>query len=41
MEKLDFGKWGIMILIFELEWEGCERHRFCNLKIALPIIEGL
>ena len=41
MEKLDFRKNGIMTLIFKLEWEGCERWGFCNLKRALSTIEGL
>ena len=35
MEKLEFGKKGIMILILELEWKGCERRGFCNLKRGL------
>ena len=43
MEKLDFGKWVIIILIFEeeSEWEACEILGFCNSKIALSTIEGL
>ena len=39
-EKLEFGK-SIIILILELECEGCERRGFCNLKRALSTIEGL
>ena len=38
MEKLKFGKKG---MILELEWGGCERQGFHNLKRALLTIEGL
>ena len=41
MEKLDFGKKGIMLLILELVWEACAKREFYNLKRALSIIEGL
>ena len=36
MEKVEYGKKGVMILILELERQG-----FCNLKRALSAIEGL
>ena len=41
MEKLDSGKYGIMILIVELEWKGWEILGFCNLKRVLLTTEGL
>ena len=38
MEKLGFGKKGIMILILELKLNECERWEFCYLKKALSTI---
>ena len=41
MEKLDFGKKGIMILILELAFEEYDKRGFFNLKRAILTVGSL